>query len=200
MAKKIKKKVPIKPKEQNALLDFIRRDNTVNAYREKQNNKENSKTFFNPKKPSQIGYFVRWKEKDIDTWSAYDFLGLYLNLYLEKLDEEDLDFTNFKNTYNFGRERGMINRAKKNHFNGDNKEFKKYIEFIIDWWISEDSFVTGYPTFNSIFTQKAVFVKIYKESKLKINAKPKTVKRKDIDNKFAGKDAWDMYFEGENNV
>lgn len=194
MAVKIKKTVPLKPRDTNELLDFIRKDNVIKK-------EKDLKNYFNNKRPSQFGYFTKWKNKDIEEWNNHDFIGFYLYSYLSKVKEEDMDFTGRTKQYTFGKESGMISRCRKMFFEGENEKFKNYIEFIIKWWLSEESFVTGYPTYASIFTTKATFVKIYKESKLNINKKVKSVKRKDIDNSFAAKKAWDEYFDGgEDNV
>lgn len=195
MAIKIKKSVPKKPISSGSLLDFIKQDKKVQAEKDRIKKKENSTTFSNPKKPSQNGNFVKWKKKDIEKWSCWDFIGLYLTTYVEKCDEEDADFCNRKSTYKFGVERGILNRFKKLYFEEDNKGLEKYIKFMFDWWMSEESFVDGYPMFRSIFSPKATFYKIFKESQNKFNKKKVIKKRKDIDNDFASKDMWDSYFD-----
>lgn len=196
MAVKIKKSVPVKPISSGGnLLDFIRQDQKVQAKKDKDKKKDDAKTFFNSKRPSVIGYFVKWKHKKIEDWSEADFVGYYLNLYLEKCNEEDIGFCNRKSNYKFYIEKNTIKGFQKLYFENDNIGLKKYIEFMIDWWLRDDSFVDGYPNFNSIFSKKPTFCRIYKEEINKFNKKKVVKKRKDIDNDFASKDIWDSYFE-----
>jgi hypothetical protein len=188
MAKKIKKEDPIKPK--NSLLSFLELDKKDDARQQKEINRNKRKPT-RSKVPSKRPEFTRWKRRDISEWMAYDFIGYYLNKYSEVNEEEDIDFKGRKSSDKFGRERGNVVRCLENHFDDNKEEMKKYIDFIIEWWNTEDAFVDGLPNFFSVFTDKGTFVKKYHESKKK---KPKKQNRKEVDNQFSSKDAWDEYF------
>lgn len=188
MAKKIKKKVPVKPisTDPKDLLSFIEAEKRETPLRKKPVSYKNT--------PSKRPEFKRWQRRRIiENWDSADFLGYYLNKFAEIIGEEDPDFKR-ANTYKFTKEKQYISKCLKTHFNGDKEKFKEYIDFIIPWWISEDSFVEDLPNIWSVFTyKKGTFVKKFMSEKLSL--KKNKFKRKDIDNQFAEKDMWDEYFE-----
>jgi hypothetical protein len=184
MAQKIKKAVPKKPTAKD-MLSFIEAEKRDTPAREKAVSYKNT--------PSKRPEFKRWQgRREVENWNSSDFLGYYLNKFVEIIGEEDADFKR-ANTYKFTKEKQYLNQCLKTHFNEDKEKFKEYINFIVEWWMSEDSFVDGLPTIWSVFTsKKGTFVKKFIAEKL---VPKKKGKRKDVDNQFAGKSAWDSYFE-----
>ena len=185
LAKKIKKAVPIKPKSKaEDLLSFIRKDKEEPKPIERKN--ANTKN-----KPSQKGIFRQWKRKDLEEWGAWDWIGYYLTKYKEIVGKEDVDFKGRPVSYKFQKEAAYLKRCKERFFE-DEEEFKEFIDFIIPWWLSKDSFVEGSPSFWSIFTSsKSTFYKKF-ETRL-VDQKPKS--RQELDNHFASNDAWVEYFK-----
>lgn len=188
MTKKIKKKIPKKPitNDPKDLLSFIEVEKRETQVREKPISYKNT--------PSKRPEFRRWQRRhDVKNWDSTDFLGYYLNKFVEIFGEEDADFKR-ANSYKFTKEKMYIGKCLKTHFGDNKEEFKEFIDFILDWWVSEESFVNDLPSIWRVFTyKKGTFVKIFKSSKLSF--KKNKTKRKDIDNIMAEKDAWDSYFE-----
>lgn len=185
MTQKIKKKIAKKPEDSRSnLLSFIEAEKTETIIKEKSINYKNI--------PSQRPEFRRWKKKtDYEQWKIDDFIGYYLHLFKEIVDDEDVDFKR-ATAYKFAKERACFNNCLKTHFNGDKEKFKEYIDFIMPWWMSKDSFVDSIPSIWSVFTsKKSTFVKRFVAEKLM----PSKNTRKDVDNHFASSDAWDSYFE-----
>lgn len=185
MAQKIKKKIPKKPTPNTKdLLSFIEAEKKETPVREKGISYKNI--------PSRRPEFKRWQKRlDVNNWNSTDFLGYYLNKFVEVIGEEDTDFKRI-NLYKFTKEKRYVGDCLKTHFNEDNEKFKEYIDFIVPWWISADSFVDSLPSIWSVFTsKKGTFVKKFVSDKLL----PKTTKRKDADNTMADKSSWDEYFD-----
>lgn len=185
MAQKIKKKIVKDPEsKRNNLLSFIEADKKEVTVKDKSVSYKDT--------PSKRSNFRRWKKiDDFSKWKSDDFIGYYLHLFKEAVGEEDPDFKR-ANSYKFMKEKNCINNCLKTHFNGDREKFKEYIDFIIPWWMSPDSFPDSVPSIWGVFTSnKGTFVKKFVSEKLM----PKAVKRKDADNKFASSDAWDSYFD-----
>jgi hypothetical protein len=186
MAKKIKKLEPIKKcTNADALKDFVIQENKK---QKREPSSKPRKTKIDRYKPSTIPSLMHWKENKLKDWCCTDFLGYYLNKYNEIIGEEDIAFVNTKPMYSFGKERNFIKRCLENIFDNDKLDLKKYIDFIIPWWISKDSFTKDLPNLYAIFGAGG-FIKIYRQTKLKGTSRAK------MDNKFAEKDAWDGYFK-----
>lgn len=183
MAKKIKKTEIIKKcTNANMIKDFIQQENKKEPRK--------PRTRIDRSKPSTIPSLIHWKEKKLKDWCCTDFLGYYLNKYKEIVGEEDIQFVGLKSGYGFGKERGAIKKCLELFLENSNLELKKYIDFIIPWWISEDSWAKDLPNLFALFCSGA-FVKIYKQTKFKT----KNVTRSKVDNKFSNKEEWDKYFE-----
>ncbi|MDF2615488.1 MAG: hypothetical protein K0Q47_143 [Sedimentibacter sp.] len=192
--KKIKKAVPIRPvkncSKPDDLLSFIKTD------KKKQTRAKNGERVkIDRSAPSKYPSLTHWKNKEIDKWISNDFIGFYLFVYNEVVGEEDITFAGRKADDTMGKEKGCLNRCLKNFFLENNNEMKNYIEYIIRWWISPDSFPDSLPSFWSIFGTNGTFVKQYRSTKI---IKKKSLKsRKEIDNHYADKQAWDNYFDKE---
>jgi len=179
MAKKIIKKDPIKKCNANSLKDFVKQEN--------KKEKRVTRPRIDRSKPSTIPSLNHWKTKEVDEWACTDFLGYYLNKYKEIVQEEDIEFCRAKIDA-FGKERGVIKKCLESYL--DSKlELKNYIDFILKWWFSKDSWAKGLPGFYPLFNSTA-FIKVYKGSK---NTKQKT--RAEVDNEFADKSSWNKYFK-----
>ncbi len=181
MAKKIKKTEKVLScKDADVLKAFVKQENkkTKRTYKPRKPKP--------PRKPSEIPSLVYWKEKEVKDWCATDFLGYYFYKYKKIIKEDDVEFMGISRTYSFGKERGFIKKCLNDFFNSDKKEFKKFIDFILPWWISKESWTKDLPVLNSVFLN-ANFVKAYKSSKCK--------KRNILDNNYADKENWDTHFE-----
>lgn len=184
--KKIKKENPVPPKKfetTNDMLDFIRAESKEAPPREKA---VNYKTI-----PSKRPEFIRWRKKDSKDWNMFDFIGYYLSKYIEYFKEEDPDFKKV-NSYIFGKERGQVNNCLKTVFSEDKEKMKEYIDFILPWWVSEESWVTDLPSFGAIFTTKGAFYRAFVSAK---NAPPKKNNRQQADNHAASWESWKDFEE-----
>ena len=180
MAKKIKKLEPIKKCDASNLLDFVKQSN--------KKEKRNTKARVDRNKPSTIPSLTHWKHNKLEDWVCTDFLGYYFTQYKEIVGEEDIQFAGIKAGYSFGKERNSIKKCLEVYLCDSNLELKNYIDFIIEWWMSEDSWAKDLPNLGVIFNS-GTFVKIYKGTKLN-----KKESRSKLDNKFAEKEQWDRYF------
>jgi hypothetical protein len=191
MSVKIKKDKPIPPNctDADKLLSFIK--STKTNY--KKNLRDDIKSVrISINEPSKFIKFNKWKKINIDDWSLDDCIGYYLNKYLEITHIEDCDFKNCIKNRSFIRAENTIGDCLDEFFNNDREELKRYIDFIIPWWISEESFVKELPSFYSIFTsKKRTFIKCFEASKVIKNKVLK--KRKDNDSEFTQKDGWHDY-------
>lgn len=194
--KKIKKIKPIAPKTEIGeealkttadLLDFIKSTKTEST--------RETETSINYRTiPSKRPMFKEWKKIDVSKWKSRDFLGYYLNSYKELMGEEEKGFIR-DNRYLFNSEKGYVGKCLKYLFDGNNEEFKEFIDFVIPWWMSDESFVdVKIPNFHAVFTVKPAFRNCYISSK---TAKPKAKSRKELDNHFASANAWDSFIEDE---
>jgi hypothetical protein len=185
--KKIKKERPVPARTTNDLLDFLRADKKeVKEPREKAINYQSI--------PSKRPEFRRWKRKDIEQWKSTDFIGYFLYKYLETVGEECIDLKR-TNKYLFAPEKSTVKRCFEVVFNSDTVAFRDYIDFIIPWWVSDESWVSEkIPKFNSVFTQKSTFYSTFKTSK---TVKPKGKSRKELDNHYASSDAWAEFLEDD---
>lgn len=193
MVQKIKKSIPIRPmsncKKPDDLLSFIKTDN-----KRQTRAKRGEKAKIDRSAPSKYPSLIHWKNKDINEWISNDFLGFYLFVYNENVGEEDVLFIGRTANDVMGKEKGNISRCLKTFFSEDKLELKNYIEYIVKWWISPESFPDSLPSFWSIFGTNGTFVKQYRASKL-VKKKKVLKNRKEVDNHYADKQNWDNYFE-----
>lgn len=185
--KKIKKVAPApEQKTTEDLLAFIKQDKIETPL------KVREKPISYKEIPSKRGMFIEWRKKDnVEDWRGGDFLGFYLNLYVKHVGYEDPDFMRM-NTYLFTSERKVVNDCLKMVFRNDRQLFKDYLEYIIPWWISDESFVTPIPYYKSVFTKKTTFLAIFLDS---IKKSKKPMSRKELDNHYASSDAWADWLE-----
>jgi hypothetical protein len=190
------KKIPkTKPSEQ--ILDLIKSDKQDKDIADKKRSEAVKNTTQYKNKPSTRIEFNHWKNKQVEKWVPIDFVGYYLNMHVEIIGEEDLEFRGRGINERFTKERVYIDLCFEKFFDSKD-DFKHFIKWILKWWMSEDSFVTGYPSFWTIFTSnKSVFAKNYKANKSNITKKKIVKSRKQVDNEFANKSAWDAYFDEE---
>jgi hypothetical protein len=191
VVQKIKKAVPIRPVTKclnpDDLLSFIKTDK-----KHQTRAKKGERVKIDRSAPSKYPSLIHWKDKDISDWICNDFLGYYLFIYKEIVSEEDITFVGRKADDMMGKEKGCISRCLKNFFLEDKQELKNYIDFIVKWWFSPDSFPDTLPSFWNIFGQNGTFVKQYHSTKLN---KKNLKSRKEADNHYADKKTWDNYFD-----
>jgi len=192
---KIKKKIPIKPvkncRKPDDIMSFIKSDKASETRRKKGEHVKIDRNI-----PSKIPSLTHWKNKDICDWSNTDFLGYYLFAYSNNVGSEDTMFIGRKVTDQMGKERGCIERCFEIFFDDNKQNFKDYIDYILKWWLLPDSFPDGLPSIWSVFSDKGIFIKQYQSSK--VLKKKKVLKtRKETDNHFAEKSAWDNYFDNK---
>lgn len=183
--KKIKKENPVPPKIQttNELLEFLKADKKDAPPREKAVNYKMI--------PSKRPEFKKRLKKDIDNWTGWDFLGYYLQVYIDVIGEEDSNFKR-QNSYQFSTERRLIIDCLKLHFNNDKVRFHEFIDFIIPWWRSDDSWIKGedkfLPNYKGIFTTRSnAYYRAFIGAK---NAPQKKISRQEADNKAASWENW----------
>ncbi|MBZ4649158.1 hypothetical protein [Thermosipho sp. (in: thermotogales)] len=136
--------------------------------------------------------FEKWKNKDIEKWTATDFFGWYLYNYKKYFNEEDVVYSNITSASSVKVEIYRIAYFLKTYFNGDKKQFKKYIQFGFKFATQPNSFYTSFG-FWYLFNKKLFLFKVYKDY---LKGK-KVFKRSEMDNDFSTDEAWEEYYGGE---
>jgi len=184
---KIKKQNPIKPVKNclsaDDIVSFIKTDKKE----PKRKGKTGPRT--DRSQPSKFPSLSHWKSKTVDKWTMSDFIGFYLQNYLDAVGKEDSFFIGRPRNDMMSKERSKIESYLKMYFVNNKTELKDYICFIVKWWMTEEAFPDGLPNFNSIFGPRGYFIKEFQNSQIKVKKKV-LKKRKEGDANYAEKDIW----------
>jgi hypothetical protein len=135
-------KVPVKIKAKN------------NSITQKflEDNEKDTNASRNKKQISKQKRFIKYKRFGINDWDMDCFLGLYLNLYVDLFGKEDPEFL-FPSVeiYKYS---AMIRSTLINVFNNDKQKLKSYIEIIMPWIVSDESWTDKTISFYQIFGKK----------------------------------------------
>lgn len=136
--------------------------------------------------------FLKWKEKDVQKWTAIDFFGWYLYNYKKYFGEEDVSYANVTSGSSVKVELSRISYFLKRYFNGDKELLKRYISFGIKFASQPDSFYDVFGFWN-LFNKRLFLFKMFKNY---MNG-GKIFKRQSIDDDFSSDEAWEKYYKGE---
>lgn len=185
---KSKDKDEVKEKKKKGALDLIKEANEKTKkdseeYKHSIKKREESKN-----NPSKKAVYRKHKKKEVDEWIIEDFLGYYLNEFVEMFEMEDVDFVGLSRpkTKLLLMDMGKFRKA---HFSKSNEDFKNYIKWAMEFINDPNTWINSSVSIYSITVNKLSknLVKEYFFQKTKNKMNKNKVQK---DSECAEKDYW----------